>query len=258
MRFRRRRRGPRPTWMPNLGSEPTGSGGLDYPAWRGYKFDVFPTSAADYRTVAMLDLTWDFPVEEEVVAGQGIPSLADWQASAWRLRRIVGRFDLAIWNTQQDPSSSAYLVCLAFEVIKVDETDGGPLRPPLDYDPLTVGGVRDPWIFRRTWLIGSIPTQDITAGSPGWPLLSTSGFAPPMVTMPSVNTFGSGPYGGVIDQKTNRRIGTEERLYAVISVHSLEDGNDPHNYPNTEVSFTLDYRLVGNVMKETNRRNASR
>lgn len=237
--------------MPNLGSDPQLQGVTydEFPAYIDIGYNISVPSAS-YRTVKSLDLTWDLPAEDEVIAGQGIPSLSDWEGSGWRLRRIVGRLDQNFIGA--DETSQSYLPFLlgaGFMVCKV-QPDGTLPRPDEDYDPLTIAGIRDPWIWRRTWKMTSLP----------WSLRNAAIIEPHYsavdgtVGLSSIQATGSGLTGGVIDQKTNRRINTEERLFFFISAHHLQYDVDKTIFSNV----TLDYRLLGSVMKNTNRRNASR
>lgn len=232
--------------MPALGTEPalqnfTG----DYPDWDSCRYISvnipFP-STGDVIGIQTIDLTWDYPVEEEVVAGQGIPSLADWAGSAWRLRRIVGKLFCSAVDLQGQGVKEILKVAAGFIVLRVNEDDGTPIKNPIEYDPGSVGGIRDPWIWRRTWMLqtgGTGQEADI-----GW--LSQA----PVTNM----EYGSVADGPHIDQKTNRIVSLEERLFLVISARRTQEVIDHQ----CAVDAVLDYRLLGSRMNATNRRNASR
>lgn len=249
MAFRRgfRRRKQALQWMPPIGLETTGDPPLnEYPNWAAGQYDcTLQVPGRDFVTVTQA-LTWDYPTEEQVVLNSGLPSLADWEASAWRLRRIVGKIFVGV-NLAGD--APAVLVSVGFIVLKVNTDDGTPLKAGgveiINYNPLTVGANRDPWIWRRTWLLGH--GAGINTGQ-----LGGAG----VEGLPAHNAMcGSVADGPHIDAKTNRRIGPEERLFMCLGA-----GNfcNPAEQNNNQLYWMLDYRLLGSTMKASNRRNASR
>lgn len=251
MAFRRRRRfKPRLQWMPPLGTERTAEPPVQFQDWPAYQHDCNVVAAGSDPTVVVQALTWDYPPEEQIVLASGIPSLADWEQSSWRLRRIVGK--LFVGNASDQSSNPCAFIVAGFIVLKVNADDGTPLKAPdvTSYDPATVGSNRDPWIWRRSWLIGN--GQTIQAGAGSGQLVESHGLR----GLPAHNVqYGSVLDGPHVDAKTNRIIGPEERLFLCLSIQGIcitAEQNQVQCY------WLLDYRLLGSTMKATNRRNASR
>lgn len=240
MAFRRRRRfKPRVQWMLPLGTDP--ASGDEFPQWPAAQYDCGLTIVGRDPTTVVQALTWDYPPEESILANQ-IVSLADLESSAWRLRRIVGKIFVGCSTPGLAP---AFAVTVGFIVLKVNEDDGTPLRAAdtTAYAPDTVSANRDPWIWRRAWVLGHGP---VTGG------VYNAGIN----SLPNDNTkYGSVADGPHIDAKTNRRIGPEERLFMVLTARNW---CNPSEQGNNEMFWYLDYRLLGSTMKASNRGNASR
>jgi len=107
----------------------------------------------------------DYPAEAIRQAGD-LPSLADFEGSAYRLRRIVGKLFIGLDQTiTQAPDSRPKnaLIGAGFIILKVDENTGAPINPTANsYSPLDNNNLRDPWIWRRTWML----TNDFRTTSP--------------------------------------------------------------------------------------------
>lgn len=253
MRMRRgfRRRRNNVSWFPTLQQEPdipegcTGTTFVDWPNWLIGSITVNPSADCPGEKTQVIDLTWDFPVEEELFVDQ-VPSLADFQGSGWRLRRMVGNLTVAAFDisqTQTQVSAQPCMIGAGLIVLKVDD-GGNPLQPDASYSPLKWKNIRDPWAWRRTWVL-----------QPNY--YSAGGFIEHQ-TYPATNVeYGTAVGGPYFDAKTNRRIGQEERLFLCIDAQRRNFSAIPQSVA-TSIEWTLDYRLLGNLMKETNRRNASR
>lgn len=254
MRMRRRRRKPAVAWFPTLQQEPalpegctaTTSAG-QWPNWLIGDITVNPSTDCPGEKTQIADLTWDFPIEEEILLNQ-VPSLADFQGSAWRLRRMVGNLTVVAYDISGQPSYTTPQPCMVgagLIVLRVDEV-GNPTEDDREYSPLMVKNIRDPWIWRRTWVLQ--PQTTIIPTQTNWI----------QHEYPMGNwMYGNSLQNGYIDAKTNRRIGAEERLFLCIDAQRRNFEQTPQGV-GTSINWTLDYRLLGSLMKETNRRNASR
>lgn len=244
MAFRRGfRRKPKINWLPTLG-QGANSANLVLVGSLG----VDPAGALSTAVHALIP---DYPAEA-LVFGGAPQSLADFQSSGYRLRRVVGKFNCASAQNQGDGQVTIYppitMVAAGLIVLRVDDQTGAPLRAvtPIDYSPLGLENVRDPWIWRRTWCVSnSFAFGNATAA--------------PEVEFPRTNAeYGSAWDGPHIDQKTARRVALEERLFLVVSTQNVE--RDPKAavtaglvYYNYEARYVTSPLVVSG-----NRRNASR
>lgn len=235
----RRKRKPAVSWLPVIGST-TGP----QPAATVVPIDSNLAVAGDGSVSTNVHpLTWDVPAEQALAAAENV-SLADFENSAYRLRRIVGKFFCAMRQTTEAMVNRPELgmVTAGFIVLKVDEITGTPVAGSSGpYSPWLAENVRDPWIWRRSWAL-------------------SDNFAQPALESPSSNypqtnaEYGSAVDGPHIDTKIGRVIQNDERLYFVVSTYSPT----PHNAENGLIDYVLDYRILASMRKATNRRNASR
>jgi len=234
-RFRRRK--PAVAWLPHVQHNAQ----APQVGWWISSFTV----AAAQNTIGTSIFTMlpDYPAEAIRQAGD-LPSLADFEGSAYRLRRIVGKLFIGLDQTiTQAPDSRPKnaLIGAGFIILKVDENTGAPINPTANsYSPLDNNNLRDPWIWRRTWML----TNDFSNNL-------TEDYEFPR----STTDYGSVLDGSHIDQKTARRVSDEERLFFVISTvnpglsTTLAGGG----------TFILDYRVIASPMRVSgNRGNASR
>lgn len=243
--FRRRRR--QRVWLPVLGTEThiTGATAANDVA---AQFDSGTVSGNTPLTFVH-SLTWDFPAEQQIVNNAGFPSLADFEQSGYLLDSIIGKcFVAANIDDQHATSFRPLQVTAGFEVLRVDAGTGLPVATGTtieeDYDPTLAFNIRDPWIWRRTWIL---EPQGNNAGvvfsDRQWPC--------------STAKYGSVSDGPHIETKSRRRVGPEERLWFILTARHYPANIDLTN-ASTFVEWMLDYRLIGRPMKMSNRRNASR
>lgn len=237
--MRRRRTGV--SWLPHIGQ-----GAASLQQWLTGTISA-PAAVGTAGIVTTIHaLIPDFPAE--AVATAQPQTLADYTQSGYRLRRIVGKFFAA--RDQQVPTGQPpqipplwTLLGVGFIILRVDSGTGSPLAASAgNYSPLLLGNERDPWIWRRTWMLSN-RFADPTAASAELEFPSCT---------PDYGSIQDGPH---IDAKSVRRVGPEERLFMVVSTaHPGDVATDVDGY----IRYTLDYRVLGNPIKMTNRRNASR
>jgi len=252
----RRRRKQRVLWFPPLGAIVNGVDKII----GGNTFTV-PVLANTDTFAAFLPLTFDQGQENKLAVAN--VSLADLMSSAWRLRRMITNV-FATYNVTGEgaldvqanqPKGCVFAVGV---MVLAADASGNPLQIP---DPLLQGNYDDPWIWRRVWILG----QDVRLRRNSAGALE-SGPAVGGAVLDVDAAFGHFPwsttdYGYVaggphIDQKTNRVIGPEQRLFMVFSTKAM-----PLNTVfTTDAAVTgfLEYRLLGALQRSTNRRNASR
>lgn len=168
----------------------------------------------------------------------------------WFLKRIVGKLAIACCTrstaTDGDTSWPNVLVGAGFFVAKAE--DNNPEQPDLEvqeYDPLGSENVRQPWIWRRTYVL-----TDSNITTPGgnptrYPVFTTNNLL-----------LASGLDGPHIDAKTARRIRREERLWFVTTMtpfHYASDSGGSVSASTMQVSVNLDYRILGAMRRSTNR-----
>lgn len=273
-RFKRRSR---PLWFPPLGStfsvvDTTKTTGI-------VTFSIIVNQNGDV-TSSEIPLTFDFGQEAilaDATSGTQIPSLADLQGSSWRLRRVCGGFFAAyhIKNTGVlDADQTGYPSCFfsaGLMVRKVDEFG----QPRTNVSVLDRDDYDDPWLWRRSWVLGQdtrfqkkqeVRTDnsivnvatDFWAGPASAAPAGLDQFAA-YSRFPNTNAhYSSAGAGTVVDQKTNRLIGAEDRLIMHLATKGLPIGGDDNFVTNNEVFGVFDLRYLGFLARSTNRRNASR
>lgn len=261
----RRRRRFKPLWFPPLGARDSV---VDDQHFTGGTTFQIPVLASGEPQFNFLPVTFDQGQEnilQQSAAGNTV-TLADLMSSAWRLRRMVGN----VFATYQLTGIGASDVASGQQpgalfamgaIVLAQDASGAPANADFP-SPLNRDDYTDPWIWRRQWLLGQDQSPNRNgAGSPvggfrivGGALLDEAAC---FANFPNTNTkYGSVREATYIDQKTNRVIGPEERLFLIFATHGM---------PLTSVvavdSFITgyyDFRYLGGLQRSSNRRNASR
>lgn len=242
----RRKRRAKYTWLPVLGTaQDAGEEGINK---AGRDFNL---SANSEGTGQIIPLTADLPRDEGIVPGDE-GALSDSIGQEWFLRRLVGKLSIFWGPSPEADSASQVRVQAGFLVARASVTDpdypigstatwAASLTPSIynAYDPGSNDTLREPWIWRRTWVLGN-PSIDTDTN---WP----------RGIVPAHNLgFASSLDGPHIDAKTMRRISNDDRLYFVISCQTI---------PLAEASGTgalkahLDLRILGALRRARNRGN---
>jgi len=252
----RRRKRPLVNWLPVPGVAPQAGNNDNRVNGFTFALTVPATDAANGGiNTAVTPITFDQPGEQRfqaAVAAGVLPSLKDYvQGSGYRLRRIVGKCFAAFSRlaVQGQTKPPAAVFAAGFIVLKVDPDTGTALDADTEYSPLEAKNVEDPWIWRRTWLFGA--NDHFGDGSETDRTFSDF--------EPNNSNYGGGVADGAhIDQKTARIIGTDERLFFIISTHKVPLLTDYDN--DSLIVGYLDYRLLASIVSRssTNRGNSSR
>lgn len=184
----------------------------------------------------------------EAALTAGTQSLADITQSSYRLRRIVGKLFVSIFQdaAQGPPQPIHSLTTIGFIILRINEEDSAPLQNAAQYDAANYGNISDPWIWRRSWILTNAPA--FAALAAGDPALAFSG-------APASADFGSASDGPHIDAKTARVVGPEERLFMVVTNTALDGGEQI----NSIVTVVSDLRILGSMRSsQGNRGNSSR
>lgn len=260
-RFRRRQR--RYTWFPPIGNGPAlvSQGVPTEQQFLGPITDAITVRNSNLPSVGVYALTFDYPYATPIASAGVLPSLVDVTSTSWYLERLVGKCFVQwtvspeVWASLTVPTNPAALITAGIMVLRVDDLDAGPVKPPVEYSPDTAVNIPDPWVWRRSWILGNgleVP-QDQALNAARRDL---GGYPP---TTAHYGSIQDGPH---IDTKSNRLIGPEERLFFVIAGrnHTWDVPPEPGT-DNTVLGsfrFHLDYRILGSVRRSTNRGNTSR
>lgn len=241
MARRNRRRGRRFTWFPNLGND-FYSNNSDNQRIAGTTFAVqltAPTTGTPLGRV-IVPLTFDQPLNEaEMPASTRLSAI---QGAAWFLRRIVGSLQVARgWHNVQGspPEHPAVLFGAALAVIPWDEYSN---TPEADVNPLLANDINEPWIWRRTVILGA---QQVSSS------YSTNSPTNALLSFPVNSTFHPQSRFEMLDQKTMRVINGDERLCFIASAAFMTP-NDLGSNEDTVFGY-FDYRLLGALRRKSNR-----
>lgn len=236
MRTRRRRKY---TWFPQLGFQ--GAQPENDTTVLPITPAVVPGSGA-LSDVVIFPIVPDTPKDTPTA---GTENLDDFIGNEYLLKRIVGRVWFAAgFNDSTAPNVILDIaVGIGFFVARADRTAAAGASPigtataverKENYGPLTLQNTREPWIWRRVWLVSN---STIVA--------ATNAIVPG--NYPRNNLDGSVAEGSHIDAKTARRVGDDDRLFCAIqTVATLVSGN-PGDLQLQD--FTMDVRVLGALRK---------
>lgn len=270
--MRRRRRRTKYTWFPNLGAAAVLEGVDDFPQ---LKFQLSLANSGAVAT-AISPITHDAPHEGNSLSQD--ETLVTVLGNEYVVKRIVGKLLLSCQQPEDDVPTAVFpktaLVAAGFFVARAnDANSGGGFTTPIgsatsaesndNYSPLSLETVREPYMFRRVWMLStgratpptSSPSLPFSAGARDNAVVSTAGFQG--VGAPQFN----GMYGSVLDGphfdvKSARRIRQDERLWFVVSARVMDNEWTTTSVPNTEgsnmIAGILDYRVLGQLRKAKN------
>jgi len=179
-------------------------------------------------------------------------TLSDLEGSAYRLRRVVGKIfvqppQISTLGNVNNPTS--FMVTAGLIILRCDPT-GVALSPVDSYNPQSLDSTRDPWIWRRTWMVSD--QQQIAAINAATPDVK-------QLIFPSsnVNGYGGGVMDGPhVDAKTARVVSDEERLFLVVGGIGLDGSTQGDD---SVMTVFGELRVLASMRKQSgNRRNASR
>lgn len=229
MRRKRRSRG---TWLPILGTPAVlGEGGV-VTTDGSLTFQLAVDAPNDGSAgLGIIPITYDYP-QEAIELSPTADTLAEIAGSEYIVKRILGHCVVANscnYDNVAGDGADALMVSAGFFVARAGSVTGGPLGPaaPIgygadttssdmeQYSPGNQGTVREPWMWRRTWILGNqkkVVWFDSSATQVGSAYFRNS---PPTNQVADLR---SGPY---IDVKSRRRVGQDERLFFAIECRTL-------------------------------------
>lgn len=248
----RRTRRPKVVWLPvdrdnRLGEPSAATVGT---ASSHFQFQIAPPDGAIGSTGSgAIPLVGDSP-QINALAGSSVASLADFEGSAYRLRRVVGKIYAAISQVDLGAGAADTMILTVGLIVLRCDPEGIPLVnvanvvTAVHYNPSAMDNISDPWIWRRSWMLTN--AVQVVANSPFhaiFPPTNASGFG---------SGISDGPH---VDAKTARIIGNEERLFLVATATNANGDGQPVN----DIILTGDLRVLASMRSsQGNRRNASR
>jgi len=244
--MRRRRK---VNWFPTLGTNL----GEDVSELAGQAF-FLPVNDNGTQSLGIFPVTFDSPQDETNVAGGDTP-LVNIVGSEYILKRLVGKCHLGLY--QQSSSQvipEAVLIGCGFFVARAEDTPNqaapvgaateGDLQKFDNYSPLAKKAIREPWIWRRTTILGTygIP-RTRSAPNEVYP----GDAYPPSNAL--LSGLGDGPH---FDAKSARRVGNDDRLWFAVAAMNWPPG-DVFQGQSHEVQGYLDLRILGSLVKAHNR-----
>lgn len=256
----RRRNKPRVVWLPQTDANSIGAAGQD--SSLVYQLFTVSVAGASGQTVTQ-EIPLVLDAQQDI--GNADSSLSDIESSGYRLRRVVGKiFVQAAQSSRVTPTFGPQSVLVtAGIIVRLANTTTGESMAKLvggaDFNPALIENTGDPWVWRRTWIVGNENQGDNLEN------LGTTGTITlriPTNPVPTSNYLllaGGVSDGPHVDQKTARIIGPEHRLFLDVSSTVLgEAASQPDTLPLTIAVFT-DLRVLGSLRTSVgNRRNASR
>jgi len=243
--MRTRRRRTKYTWFPAIG---TTWNEVNPTATIFNTLDVVPAERDDWA-VGFHPLTYDLTefAEPGVQA-----SLSDFvQGQEWVNERIVGDIRAQIIAPSRitsfsDNSDWAQVKVDAGIMVARADDDNQALIDLFEdeFVPDLASNVQNPWMFRRTWVLGNPHYSGLTTTSPFGSVPSYN-FA---------NACGNMWDGCHIDVKSKRRIQREHRLWLVMSSRgwspeAITNVPETSITPSPQLSYTVDLRILGTMRK---------
>lgn len=195
-------------------------------------FDQSLVHTAPGHVISIFPITFDYP-NDPSTATVATHSMADFIGSAYILKRIVGKVFAAQLPSVPGVSSAAIaMVGAGFFVARAsDTTPAAPAGSLASYDPLASANMMEPWIWRRTWVLGN--ANDVSG----------------VIYPSSTAWYGSAMDGPHIDSRVKRRVNDDDRLWFVAAAADTvqNEAEDP-----TIIRWFLDYRLLVTLRKNKN------
>lgn len=254
--MRRRTKRARYTWMPMLGQPyNNGEGGVYNVTARN--IIIFPSAniatppTQSASGLFLTPLVPDYTEEED--AASTTMTLRDYtEGQDWFLRRLVGKISLGCITRDITGDDTQFwptvIVGAGFFVARAkDDNQTQVDAPDAEVDPLNTHNIRQPWLWRRTWMLGASQVQ-AESGNPGAPQFSA-------IWPNTTEAFGSMSDGPHVDAKTMRRILREQRLWFAVSCIGFRDGSATQVSQADQplVMGTFDIRALGQMRRSKNR-----
>lgn len=257
MRRRRRNEG---TWLPTIGQQASGEDGLFFQS-RSLALETGALETNEFIW-GIIPVTYDQPHEGGQL-NSTFDSLISAIGSEYFLKRIVGKchvwVDGRVASQNQDPSgplsltvTAGYFIARAGAFPDENSPIGGTNLSSNQtfesYNPEALQTTREPWIWRRSWVV----SQQNNEGALSYLIQNPLGDVRMWDSGPQNNWEGrsvaDGPH---IDAKTRRRVRQDERLWFAVTCRSnLTVSTIVSN--NQIVRVHLEHRLFAGLRRAKN------
>lgn len=211
-------------------------------------------------TVFVSSVIYDVPLEpdsEQI----GLTNLGAFQNNEYFLKRVVGKINVGMQTegsvampTIDTNAPQKFIVAAGLFVARAADAQlagfpvGYPANAQADYNPLDPNCIREPWLWRRTWVLGS----------PYWNYLREQGIVSGGTTAPNViprqpesnAEFGSALDGPHVDARTRRRVSSDDRLWLAVAGHALPFGGTAQG--TGSANFDWEFRVFGSMRRARN------
>jgi len=219
-------------------------------------------------TVGILPITFDEPSESNQLVDD-VP-LVYQLGNEYFLKRIVGKVLVSfetplVAGTFSNNVPAAQVTCGFFIARAGDGDDpNGGANVPIgfgngfsylrDYNPDIPDAIREPWIWRRQWILGSARMRRYLEGTADGGTVPPQ-FWPVVYAPPGTWGYGSVADGPHLDAKTKRKVGNDDRLWWAMSFqpYPRPGATFPYTGAVIECRAHLDYRIFGSLRKARNR-----
>lgn len=257
-RFKRRRR---VTWLPTNGTvleivpETEDATVNPFTLVFNHNFNVGYTAA----DVVPLN-PYDIPIEPGGVTpdvATGGPTLVDVVGNEYIVERIVGNcYGAVLSNDSAEVANAVRGVMLALGVCVARADDTNPGIPAgftnENFNPLHLSNTREPWMFRRTWLLAAKqPKYDTNLAAPNLNQNITLAYSRLPQWTTEYTGLNTGPF---FDIRSKRRIRQDERLWMIAGICGQPMLTEALSGI-VQVAATIDLRILGALRRAKNRSN---
>jgi len=255
-RLIRRRR--KYTWLPTNGTDvELVQGTTDFVSTL-FQWAITLNANASYQATQIFPLNpFDLPVKPDAQpVGPGGSTLSDVVGNEYVVERMVGNHYAGVISSDSSTGAQQILgvmVGLGFFVARADDTNQNqPIGGQENYQVFRIDNQREPWMFRRTWLLN--PRFQTLNSNPAAPFQANSERL--FQSLPNWTSHYVGANTGpFFDVKSVRRIRTDERLFAAMSIHLLPILDASALSGTIGVYGVTDLRILGALRRAKNKSN---